>query len=70
MPKSGVIYQFKCPHGNCLEEHIGESGRSFGERIKEHLRTHALYIATATGHPVNLECFTIVDRESWASPGL
>ena len=36
--KSGVINQFKCPHSNCQEEYIGESGRSFGDRLKENLR--------------------------------
>ena len=36
--KSGIIYKFKCPHVNCPEEHIGESGRTLGDRVKEHLR--------------------------------
>ena len=36
--KGGVIYRLKCPHINCPEEYIGESGRSLGERLKEHLR--------------------------------
>ena len=38
LQKSGVIYRFKCPHVNCSEKYIGESGRSFGDRLKEHLR--------------------------------
>ena len=35
LQKSGVVYLFKCPHKNCLEEYIGESGRAFGDRSKE-----------------------------------
>ena len=40
LQKSGVIYNFKCPHINCPDEYIGESGRAFGDRIKEHLMLH------------------------------
>ena len=29
--KNRVIYMFKCPHTNCPEECIGESGRTFGQ---------------------------------------
>ena len=66
MPKCGVIYWFKCPHSNCLEEYIGESGRSFGERVKEHLRAQSPihHHSHRTGHPFYLQCLTIVDRES------
>ena len=46
--KSRVIYQFKCPHRDCMEEYIGKSGRSFGDRLKEHLRAPSLNISTAT----------------------
>ena len=51
---------------NCPEEYTGELGRSFGNRLKEHLRApspihlHSL----STGCPVSHECFTIVDREA------
>ena len=38
LQKSGVIYKFKCPHINCPEEYTGESGGTFGDRLKEHLR--------------------------------
>ena len=63
--KSGVIYRFKCPHINCYEEYIGESGRSFGDRLKEHLRVPSPihHHSHSTGHPVSPMCFTIVDRE-------
>ena len=33
LQKSGVIYKYKCPHINCPEEYIGETGRAFGERL-------------------------------------
>ena len=63
---SGVIFHFKCPHSNCLQEYIGESRRSFGGRIKEHLRALSPihHHSHTTVHPVNSECFTIADRES------
>ena len=64
--KSGVIYQFKCQHSNCQEEYIRESGRSFGDRLKEHLRAPSPihHHSHTTGHPVNKEWFTTVGRES------
>ena len=36
-PKIRVIYWFKCCQVDCVE-HIGESGRTFGDRLREHLR--------------------------------
>ena len=65
LQKSGVIYKFKCPQINCPEEHIGEFGRTFGYRLKEHLRALSPihYHNNSTGHLVSPECFTIVDRE-------
>ena len=58
--KSGVTYLLKCPHSNCKEEYIWESGRSFGERLKEHLRAPSPihHHGHTTGHPNNHECFT------------
>ena len=63
--KSGVIYKFKCTHINCPEEYIGESGRTFGDRLKENLRAPSpiYHHNNSTGHPISPECFTIVDRE-------
>ena len=46
LQKSGVIYKFKCPHINCPEEYIGESGRTFGDRLKGHLRAPSPNTAT------------------------
>ena len=36
LTKSGVIYRYKYPSINCTEQYIGESGRTLGERYKEH----------------------------------
>ena len=33
---SGIIYRYRCPHINCTEQYIGESGRILGDRYKEH----------------------------------
>ena len=66
LQKSWVIYRLKCPHINCPEEYIGESGRLFGDRRKEHPRVPAPihYNSYSMGHIVSPECFIIVDRES------
>ena len=65
--KSGVIYKYKYPHIKCIEEYICESGRTFGDRVKEHLKAPTpihLHTTTTTTHPVSPDCFSIVDRES------
>ena len=36
--KSGVIHRNKCGRVNCEEEYIGESGKTFAERNKEHMK--------------------------------
>ena len=71
LQKSGLIYKFKCPHINCLEEYIGESSRTFGDRLKKHLRAPSpiCHHSNSTGHPVSPECFTIIDREPRGSLG-
>ena len=38
LKKSGVIYRYRCGRVDCEEEYIGESGRTFGERFREHMR--------------------------------
>ena len=57
-----VIYKFKCPHLNCPEEYIGESGRTFGDRLKEHLRAPSLihHHSNSTGHPVSLNVLPLL----------
>ena len=44
--KSEVIYRFKCAKAGCEEKYIGESGRSFGDRLKEHIRPPYMNMAT------------------------
>ena len=62
--KSGVIYHYKCSHMDCPEQYIGESGRTFGDRFREHLMVPLLIHqhSQSKGHHVDLECFTIIDR--------
>ena len=48
LQKSAVIYGFKCPHINCPEEYIGESGRSFGDWLKKTSGPNPLYTNTVT----------------------
>ena len=36
--QTGVIYKYQCPHINCPSSYIGKSGRSLGERVKEHFK--------------------------------
>ena len=36
--KNSIIYSYSCGSIDCGEEYIGESGRTFGERFKEHLK--------------------------------
>ena len=44
--KSGVIYRYKCTQADCEEEYIREFGRTFGDRLKEHLRSPFPYLPT------------------------
>ena len=50
---------------DCKEEYTGESGRTFAERFREHIRapspTHHLH--NTTGHELSLEIFSIVGRD-------
>ena len=50
---------------DCDEEYIGESGRPFAERFREHMNApspiHDHH--NITGHEVSLDNFSIVDRE-------
>ena len=65
LQKRGVIYRYKCGRVNCEEEYIGESGRTFAERLREHMRAsspiHDHY--NTTGHDLSLENLSIVGRE-------
>ena len=65
LQKSGVIYRFRCGRLDCDEEYIGESGRTFAERFREHMKApspmHDHH--NITGHEVFLDNFSIVGRE-------
>ena len=65
LKKSGVIYKYSCGRVDCGEEYIGESGRTFGERYREYMRSPSPIMDhyNTTGHEVSLENFTIVGRE-------
>ena len=65
LQKSGVIYRYKCGRVGCEDEYIGESGRTFAERFREHMRApspiHDHF--NITDHEVSLDNFSIVGRE-------
>ena len=65
LKKSGVIYKYSCGRVDCGEEYIGESGRTFGERYREHMRAPSPIMdhQNITGHEVSLDNFTIVGME-------
>ena len=63
--KGGVIYSNKCDHPGCTMGYIGETGRNFGDRYREHLRAPSpIYDHSRSGHAIKLDSFSIVDRES------
>ena len=62
-PKSnqtGIIYKFQCTNS-----YIGESGRSLGERVKEHFKAPSPihHHSTTTGHHMDPQQFNIVHKE-------
>ena len=63
--QTGIIYQYQCPHINCPSSYIGESGRSLGERVKEHFKAPSpIHLhSTTTGHPMDPNQFNIVHKE-------
>ena len=65
LKKSRVIYRYRCGRVDCEEEYIGESGRTFGERFREHMRAPSPIIDhhNTTGHEVSLDIFSVVGRE-------
>ena len=65
MKKSGVIYSYKCGKVDCVEEYIGESSRTFGEKFKEHQKAPSPIFDhhTITGHDIscnNMLCFNLL----------
>ena len=63
--KNSVIYSYTCGIIDCNEEYIGESGRTFGERYKEHLKPpSSIFIHQSnSGHVTTLDNFKIIGRE-------
>ena len=66
LQKSGVIYKYMCLQVDCPEEYIGETGRAFGDRLKEHLRVPCpiLQHTSFTGHPISPDYFRVVHKEA------
>ena len=64
--KGVAIYRYKCDHQGCTMEYIGETGRSFGDRYRDHLRApYPIYEhANTTGHTIKLDNFSLVHRGS------
>ena len=65
LKKSGVIYRYKCGRVDCEDEYIMESGRTFAERYREHMRAPSpIYDHNnTTGHEGSLDNCSIVGRE-------
>ena len=61
---TGIIYPYLF-HINCPSAYIGESGRTLGERVKEHFKAPSpIHLhSTTTGHPMDPEQFNIVHKE-------
>ena len=55
MKKSGVIYRVRCD--SCSDNYVGESGRVFEDRFKEHLKAPSpIYLHhSKSGHPLPSE---------------
>ena len=60
-----MIYRYRCGRVDCEKEYIAESGRTFGERLREHMRAPSPITdhQNTTGHEVPLDNFSIVGRE-------
>ena len=63
--KSWAIYWSQCGDLTCGDEYIGETSRTFGERLKEHLMDPSPihHHSNQTGHPINQNNFQIIGRE-------
>ena len=66
LQKSGIIYHCKCPHLNCPEAYIAETGRALGDRVSEQLKVPSpIYThRNNTGHPLDPNCFNIIHKEN------
>ena len=63
--QTGIIYHYQCPHINCPNAYIGESGRSLGERVKEHFKAPSPlhHHSTTKGHQMDPNHFNIMHKE-------
>ena len=63
--KNSVIYSYTCGMIDCNEVYIRESGRTFGERYKEHLKAPSPIFThqSNSGHETILKKFKIIGRE-------
>ena len=63
--KNSVIYSYSCGKIDCDEENIGQSGRTFGERFKEHLKASPPIFVhqSSSGHETSMENIKIIGRE-------
>ena len=64
--KSRAIYSYKCGQLECNEGYIGESARTFEERLKENVRSPSpIYDHANIKNPhTSVNSFPIVGRES------
>ena len=62
--KNSVIYSYCRGEIDCNEEYIGESGRTFGERFKEHLKNPSPIFThkNTSGHMTSINNFKIIGR--------
>ena len=69
LPKSGVIYHYKCPHINCAEPYTGETGRTLRDRVNECLKAPSpIHLHSNTkGHPLDTHCLNIIHKETHSS---
>ena len=65
LQKSGLIYRYKCGRVDFEDEYIAESGRTFAERSREHMRAPSPIHdhLNTTSHEVSLDNFSIVGME-------
>ena len=63
--KNSIIYSYSCGNIECDAEYIGESGRTFGERFKKHLKAPCPIFGNQcnSGHKTSMENFKIIGRE-------
>ena len=63
--KSVIIYQYKCSGLDCDEKYIGESAKTFKERLNEYSKTSLLIYGhqPTTDHTMTLHNFKIMGRK-------